>query len=268
MATVSDLKDALHELHEKYPHYVVGESSRQSKHTVRSWVTDVNSDGSEILLKLSDEETQNRSDAISVDRLYQSIVSLSPGDDASVELCLSESEHLRIDSEIVGIRVAHDQGALIFLRPEASDDAREGHARKMQILRATPFWVFVLTYVLYRIIFTPYNAAEGSRYAEPGQKIIVQKIGCEINVKDLILHKTSDGTTVAEVVAKEGNSSETRLQVKRPDSPTVELDSTQLVGRVVWITDKLLYLILVLGPFSIVTLLYFQPVKRMRAWRR
>ena len=267
MATVSDLKDALRELSEKYPYYLVGESPGKSEDTVRSWVVNVKSDGCEVLLKLSDEGTQDRSKAISVENLYQSIMSLSSEGDAPVELCLCTSENLRLDSGVVGARVVHDQKALVFLSLGQSDNVGKEHTLRTQVLRAVPFYVFVLVYILYRVLFSPYNAAEGSRYAEPGQKIIVQKVGYEINVGDLVLHKSSEGTTVAEVVTREGSSSEMKLGVKRPDTPTVELDNAQLVGKVVWITDKSIYLILVLVPFGVVTVLYFQPIRRMKAWQ-
>jgi hypothetical protein len=120
MAVVSDLKEMLREISEAFPHFLVGETSEQSKDTIRSWVVDVKYDGGDVLLMVPQDKAQNRNNAMSVHDVYRSFVALSAEDHDSVELCPVENSVFRFDIGIVGAHVAEEESALVFWGHDAN----------------------------------------------------------------------------------------------------------------------------------------------------
>jgi len=115
MALLSDLKGILQDLSEAHPQFLVGALCGESEATVGEWIVHVKDDGHEILLKLTEAENRDRSQAMSVEALHQSLLALSCEDDTEVELCHCESELFRFDSPIAGAYVNYDEEALVFL---------------------------------------------------------------------------------------------------------------------------------------------------------
>jgi len=122
MASFCDVDEYLQQLSALYPHYHVGEASERFEGTIRSWIVGIKMDRGDILLMSPEEKSQVRDDAITVEELYQAIVSFSPKDQDPIELCLFESNGFSIHNGIVGAHVMHDEQALVFLAWDGSGD--------------------------------------------------------------------------------------------------------------------------------------------------
>jgi len=145
MVLFSELRSWLQEISEQWPHYLVGRASENSSEIILSWIVDVYRSRGDVILQYSDEGTQDRNKAMSVEQLYQSILSLSAkedegtpdGDEAmsverlyqsilsplaqdndSVELSSWGPESsLRMDVPLSGAHLIHDKEVLAFLEP-------------------------------------------------------------------------------------------------------------------------------------------------------
>lgn len=145
MVRFCDLRDYLQGISKEWPHYLVGRASEDSREVLLSWIVAVYRNRGDVILRYSDEGTQDRDKALSVERLYQSILSLSAKEEQetqdgngtvnveqlyqsimsplaqnsdSVELSSWGPESsFRADIPVSGVHLIHDREVLAFLEP-------------------------------------------------------------------------------------------------------------------------------------------------------
>jgi hypothetical protein len=122
------------------------------------------------------------------------------------------------------------------------------------------FILLLASYSVFKTMLVTYNASvESAKYAKPGQKIVAQRFGYNLNIGDLIVCEVSKGPTIAEVTKQASNTPTARLEIRRPDGTTLEVVKSQIRGKVIWITEKINYLILVIATFGVMLLFVLRP---------
>ncbi|MBN2131172.1 MAG: hypothetical protein JW741_16855 [Sedimentisphaerales bacterium] len=145
MVRFCNLRDYLQGVSEEYPHYLVGRASEDAREIVPSWIVDVYRNRGDVILRYSEQGTQERGKAMSVEQFHRSVLSLSAKeneetqdedvatcierlcqsitsplawDDDSVELSSWGPESsFRADIPVCGAHLIHDKEVLAFLEP-------------------------------------------------------------------------------------------------------------------------------------------------------
>ncbi len=115
MATLGNVKAFLQDVCKTHSHCLAGAVFGKSDGTVDAWIVDVKDAGDEILLMLSEEDSRDSTEAMTVEQLYQAILTLRSEDGADVELCHCQSGQLRMDSPIAAAELTDDEEVLVFL---------------------------------------------------------------------------------------------------------------------------------------------------------